>query len=138
MRNIGRNALLASLLLLAVACGTKQPVLYPNARLREMGPEAAQADIEQCLELAEAFAGSSEAKDAAAQTAGSAAVGAATGAAVGGVVGSAGRGAGAGAAGGAAGGFMRWLLRKPEPDPLVRSYTERCLSEQGYETLGWE
>jgi hypothetical protein len=138
MRNISRKTLPLVLVLLALACGTKKPVLYPNATLSQVSQATAQADIDDCLALAETYASSSEAKDAAARTAESATVGAATGAAVGAVVGSASKGAGAGAAGGAAGGFTRWLLRRPEPEPLVRSYTERCLRERGYEPMGWK
>jgi hypothetical protein len=138
MRSTSLKTLPLALVLLALACGTKKPVLYPNARLSQVSGATAQADIDDCFELAEEYAGSSEAKEAAAQTAGSATVGAATGAAVGGVLGSASKGAGAGAAGGAAGAFTRWLLRRPEPQPLVRSYTEHCLRERGYEPMGWK
>jgi hypothetical protein len=127
-----------ALALLALACGTKKPVLYPNAKLSQVSSETAQADIGDCFKLAEEYAGSSEAKEAAARTAGSATVGAATGAAVGSVLGSAGKGAGAGAAGGAAGGLTRWLLGSREPQPLVRSYTEHCLRERGYQPMGWK
>ncbi|MEN8184314.1 MAG: glycine zipper family protein [Myxococcota bacterium] len=132
---------IAPVLLLAlplVGCGSKKPVLYPNRQLERAGQEVAQLDIDECLALAEAYAGSSEAKEAAASTAEGATVGAATGAAAGAVLGSAGRGAGAGAAGGAARSFTRWLFDKSEPQPLVRSYTERCLRERGYEPLGWK
>jgi hypothetical protein len=129
---------LLALVLLAAACGTKKPVLYPNTKLSQVSEATARADIDDCLELAETYASSSEAKEAAARTAESATVGAATGAAVGSVIGSASKGAGAGAAGGAAGGFTRWLLRRPEPQPLVRSYTEQCLRERGYATIGWK
>ena len=138
MRSTSWKTLLLWLVLLALACGTKKPVLYPNAKLSQVSDATVQTDIDDCLELADSYAGSSEAKEAAARTAGSATVGAATGAAVGGVLGSAGRGAGGGAAGGAAGGFMRWLLGSREPQPLVRSYTERCLCERGYEPMGWK
>lgn len=138
MRSRRAKELAWAFVLLATACGTKQPVLYPNAKLRAVSEATARADVEDCLELAEAHARSSEAKEAAARTAGDATVGAATGAAVGGVVGSASRGAAAGAAGGAAGGLTRWLLRRRDPQPLVRAYAERCLRERGYDTMGWQ
>lgn len=138
MRSRAARNLKLALVLLAAACGTKQPVLYPNAKLREVSEATARADVAECLELAESYASSSEAKEAAAHTASSATVGAATGVAVGGVVGHAGRGAAAGAAGGAAGGLTRWLLHKRDPQPLVRAYAERCLRERGYDTMGWK
>lgn len=140
MRVRSGSLLTASLVLalLALACGTKKPVLYPNETLYRVGAEVAELDVHECLSLAQQYVGSSQAKEAAASTAESATVGAATGAAAGAVLGSAGRGAGAGAAGGAAGGFTRWLFRKRDPQPLVRSYTERCLRERGYETIGWK
>ena len=54
------------------------------------------------------------------------------------VLGSVGRGAGAGAAAGAAGGLVRGLFRGREPTPVYRRFVERCLSDKGYEVIGWE
>jgi hypothetical protein len=123
--------------LLAIACGTKQPVLYPNPHLQKVGSDAAQAEIAECTRLARDYVRSNPTADAARDTATGAVVGGATGAATGAVLGSVGRGAGAGAAGGATAGFMHWLFGPRDPDPLERSYVETCLRERGYQPMGW-
>jgi len=129
--------LLAGVFLL-VSCATKRPVLYPNAYLKKVGNDVAQADIEECLRLAkEGGAKWDSGERTAKSAAGGAVVGGATGAAVGAVLGRVGRGAAAGAAGGAAGGLARGVLRSGDPDPVFRNFVERCLREKGYEPIGW-
>jgi hypothetical protein len=121
----------------ALGCATKQPVLYPNAKLREVGDAAAQADVAECTALARDYVKANPAGEAARRTGEGAVVGGATGAAAGAVLGSAGRGAGAGAAGGATAGFFHWLFGARDPDPLERSYVDTCLRERGYQPMGW-
>ncbi len=121
-----------------LGCAAKAPVLYPNAKLEEVGPGAAQADVAECTRLARDFVRSSPTGEAARRTGEGAVVGGATGAATGAVLGSAGRGAGAGAAGGATAGFFHWLFGARDPDPLERSYVETCLRERGYQPMGWK
>jgi len=122
-----------------VACATPRPVLYPNAELRRAGREQAERDVEECLALAQqdvGGGGSRAGKRVAARTA----TGAATGAAVGAAVGrSAARGAAGGAAGGATHSVLSSLLhpRRNQPDPVFRNYVDRCLSERGYDVIGW-
>lgn len=136
-----RRALpLACLALVALAgCAAKRPVLYPNERLQQAGAEAAQADVDDCIALAEreGAEGSSPAAKTAGRTAGGAAVGAATGVVVGAVTGNPGRGAAAGAAGGATGGLLSGLFASREPDPVHRAFVERCLRDRGYDPIGW-
>jgi len=99
----------------------------------------AQADIDRCLEMARAHGAEHDAGGRVARnTAGGAVLGGATGAAAGAVLGSVGRGAGAGAAAGATGGLIRGLFTASEPDPLLRSFVERCLRDKGYEPIGWK
>ena len=146
MREIDDSAAVptpALLLVVLLATGlgggaAKRPVLYPNYHLQMVGPEAAQTDIDRCIELARNY-GVSNAKgdEIARDTVSGAAVGGATGAAVGAVVGDLGQGAGAGAAGGAAGALTRSIIRSDEPDPTYRRFVERCLREKGYEPIGW-
>ena len=120
-------------------CSQKRPVFYPNWYYQEVGKGIAQADIDDCMQLAkEHGTRSSSSGKVAKGTATGAAVGAATGAAVGAVLGNAGRGAAAGAAGGGAGGFTRGLFRSRDPDPVFRRFVERCLREKGYEVIGWK
>jgi outer membrane lipoprotein SlyB len=126
-------------LLLLVACSQKRPVLYPNYHLQQVGDEAAQTEIDDCIRFAKEYgASSSSSGKVAKSTAGGGAVGAAGGAATGAVLGSVGRGAAAGAAGGAAVGCLQGLFRSPEPDPVFRQFVERCLREKGYEPIGWK
>jgi hypothetical protein len=37
-----------------------------------------------------------------------------------------------------AGGLVRGIFRtRRDPDPAYRHFMERCLSEKGYEVIGW-
>ncbi|WP_027368646.1 glycine zipper family protein [Desulfocurvibacter africanus] len=132
---------LAILLIAALAitaCGSKKPQLYPNTKLQSVGQQQAQADIDECSQLAERYAGKeSEAGDTAKRTAVGAGVGAAGGAAGGAIFGSPGRGAAAGAAAGAVGGLFSGMFDRG-PDPVYRNYVDRCLREKGYEPMGWK
>jgi hypothetical protein len=129
-----------SLLLLA-ACGTPEPVLYPNDHLAYVGRDAADQDIAQCRQMAET-AGANPGEEKAGEMAGGTvvggAVGGAAGAAGGAVLGSPGTGAAVGAATGAAAGFMRGLFKPSKPSQAYRSFVNRCLSERGYEVVGWD
>jgi len=134
-----RTACLALIFLgVLLGCGVKRPVLYPNTQLTMVGKDAAEADIDQCMALAQSYgaepsAGGEVAKD----TATGAAVGGATGAAVGAVLGGVGKGAAAGAAGGAAGALTRGVIHAGDPDPTFRRFVEKCLRDKGYEPIGW-
>ncbi len=132
--------LLASASFLA-ACAAQHPVLYPNAKWKSTGQIQAQTDINQCTALARqgGVYASSAGTETVKSTAGAAAVGGAVGAVAGSVYGQPGRGAAAGAAGGAAGCLIRGLFRsnKHNPDPTTRRYIEQCLSDRGYNVLGW-
>jgi hypothetical protein len=126
-------------ILILSACAPKRPILYPNNHFKQVGNEAAQTDIDECMQLAaasDAKSGSGEkiAKD----TTKGAAVGGATGAAVGAVYGKAGRSAAAGAAGGAAAGLTRGMFDAKDPDPVFRGFVEKCLRDKGYEPIGWK
>jgi hypothetical protein len=125
-------------LLMLLGCAEKRPVLYPNAHLKQVGDAAAQRDVDECVRYAK-DSGAEEDKGAevAKNTAGGAAVGGAVGAATGAVLGSLGRGAAAGAAGGAAGGLVKGIFDSGDPDPVFKSFVDRCLREKGYDPIGW-
>jgi hypothetical protein len=136
-----------SLSLGLTACSTHRPVLYPNERLKQVGTEAAERDINECMRRGEEYIASggragAVAGRAAAGTGAGAAIGAAAGGAGGAAVGHAARGAAAGAAGGAAAGLTRGMLQgffEPRgPDPALRNFVTRCLSEKGYDVIGWK
>jgi len=125
---------------LIAACSPK-PILYPNAPYQEVGEAAAQQDIDECKDMAK-DAGAKPSQGKAGQMAGGttagSAVGSAAGAVGGAVVGSPGRGAVVGAAGGATAGFLRSLFRKSPPSNAYKQFVQRCLTERGYEPMGWE
>lgn len=131
-------ALLAAAPLMA-GCAQKRPVLYPNAHLEQVGQQAAQADIDACIQRARDYqAGGDQGGKLAKDTGKGAVVGGAVGGAVGAVTGNFGRGLAAGAAGGAAGGLARGLFDSNQPDAVTRSFVDRCLREKGYEPIGWK
>lgn len=120
------------------ACATKKPILYPNAKIEQMGREAADAAVDDCCRQAEDFQPEDTvAQDVALDAAVNTGAGAAAGAVSGAIFGRAGAGAAAGAVAGAVGTLFRAGLTKREPDPIRRTFTERCLRDQGYEIAGW-
>jgi len=133
-----RNALCMVALLALLGCGTQRPVLYPNEHYQKAGGSQAEADIEECSLRAQEYVDSNPTIDVAKDTAVGGGFGAAVGAAGGAVVGSAGRGAAVGGATGATAGLLRGLFRSSEPDPLYKSFVEKCLREKGYEPMGWK
>jgi len=123
-----------------VACASPKPVLYPNAHLEDVGEKVSQEDIDACLALADAAdLESNQAAEAAKHTAGGAAVGTATGA-VGGAIsgGGAGKGALVGLGVGSVAGFFSWMFGSRKPEPVYVNYVNICLSERGYQIVGWK
>ncbi|MBI1735697.1 MAG: cell envelope biogenesis protein OmpA [Candidatus Rokubacteria bacterium] len=133
---------------LAGACaGSQKPVLYPNAKVQEVGREQAERDVDDCRRLAGDYVKNTAAKDIGKDAAVGGATGAATGAAGGAVHGAvSGRGAGGGAATGAAvgaaagatAGAVRGAVKNTEPSPIYKEFVNRCLAERGYQVLGWQ
>lgn len=132
---------LLALCLTLAGCAAPAPILYPNEHLNSVGKEAAQRDIDACMELAEkagAEANKSQAGQAATNAATGAAVGAASGAVGGAIAGSAASGSAIGAAGGATAGIIRWLFSKPQRNPAFENFVTQCLKDRGYQPMGWE
>jgi len=120
-------------------CAASRPVLYPNERYNAVGAEVAEADIEACMARADqAGHESDKAAGVATDTAIGSGVGAAGGAAVGAVLGNAGRGAAVGAVGGGVGSLIRGMMTANEPSPVYKNFVNRCLSDKGYLSIGWE
>ncbi len=128
-------------MLVMTGCSAPSPVLYPNARLNEVGQAEANRDIEACKQMA-AAGGANAAPDkagrAARNTAVGGAAGGATGAVGGAILGNAGRGAAFGAATGATAGLMRSIFSRPQPSDAYKNFVNRCLREKGYEPVGWD
>ena len=130
---------LAALLAAGCAAVEQRPVLYPNAKLKQVGEAAAQKDIEACEELAN--------KSGATEGAGPVGQGALQGAAVGAAAAAVGslirggnvvEGAAAGAAVGGAAGGARGAFQTGRGSELHRSFVRRCLHEKGYDVIGWK
>jgi len=115
-----------------------RPVLYPNSHLDKVGMQQAQQDIAECCSMADAYVKNEKAKEIAKDTLKAGTIGAAAGAAAGAVWGHAGKGAAAGAAGGAAAAAVSGMFKVKDPSPVYKNFVNRCLSEKGYETIGWE
>lgn len=129
-------------LLILVGCIAPKPILYPNEHYRTVGETAAEEDIQECEQMAEeAGVGPEGGKTAqvAKSTVAGGAIGAAAGAVGGAVVGHPGRGAKIGAASGATAGFLRGLFRsKPNRSQAYKNFVNQCLTEKGYQPVGWQ
>ncbi len=126
------------ILLLSAACATPRPVFYPNEKLKASGPDAAQLDVDECLAQSKNYIKTNNLKPIARKTGWGAATGAAMGTVLGLITGDIGRAATQGAAVGGVGGAMGGVYENSKPDGLTRAFTERCLAEKGYSTLGWK
>ena len=135
-----RNGIVWTLIVLVFALGcAKRPVLYPNDHLESVGKEASQHDIDVCMALAkDADLGTNQTLEAGKKTGAGAAVGTATGAVSGAFSGDAGTGALIGLSVGALGGLFSWIFGSGQPDPVFVQYVDRCLSDRGYEPIGWK
>lgn len=133
MQKIKSFCLLIFLGLTIFSCASR-PRLYPNRKLKKVGMDHAQKDIDHCMQESEQFLESDKGKKMLKSGGFGALVGGTVGA-VGGlfsgdIMGGAARGAAMGGAGGAVAGGL-------SPDELKMRYTNRCLSEKGYSVLGW-
>lgn len=124
--------------ILLIGCSGPRPILYPNAHLEQVGADQAEQDIEECRQLAEEYVPEHDASRVAGTTAVGAGSGGAIGAVGGAVRGGAGIGAAVGAATGAVFGFIHGLFQSSQPTPAYQSFVNRCLSERGYNAIGWE
>ena len=129
---------ICSICLIILGCSGPRPILYPNDHLQQVGPDQAEQDIEECELLAEDYVPEHTASTVAGNTAVGAGAGGAVGAVSGAIRGGAGIGAAIGAATGATVGLMRGLFQASQPTPAHKAFVNRCLSERGYDSIGWE
>ena len=136
------TAAVLTVVALGAGCAHYQsPVLYPNAKLKEVGRAQADAEIAACRSLADDYVSSGAArakeigKDTAVGGVGGAAIGAVAGAVSGG---GAGRGAAIGAATGATAGAVHGTAKSVGPNPIYKGFVDRCLHERGYQVIGWQ
>ncbi|MGD2055582.1 MAG: cell envelope biogenesis protein OmpA [Gammaproteobacteria bacterium] len=141
-RTVPPTALISALLVsvLGGCAATPDPILYPNAHLKQVGQATAQQDIGECKQLADQY-GVEENREG--NVAGKAAGGAATGGAAAGAWGlvrggGAGERALAGAAAGAAAGSVRGMMQSSETSPVFKNFVQKCLRDRGYQVIGWQ
>lgn len=135
----GILALLAALALVGCS-GSKRPVLYPNYHLNTVGQQQADADVNACMQAAEASgANSGKGEELAKDTAKAGAVGGATGAVVGAISSgsSVGRAAAIGGAGAATATLVGGAFDAAEPTQVYIRFVEQCLRDKGYQPIGW-
>lgn len=120
--------------ILFTSCASR-PKLYPNETLKQRGSEKGEADIDQCMKEADVYLksgkGKAMAKGAGAGAIIGGAIGTVAGIFSGDIVRGAAQGAAMGGVGGAAGGAL-------SPDEIKHRYVNQCLSEKGYQVLGWD
>ena len=139
----------ASLLLITGCASTgpnspsAKPVLYPNAKLNNVGAAQGQVEAEACMSRAVAAGLTPDEKsDVVGRRAGE-------GAAVGGVASAVGAlitgrgasgvlraGAGGAAVGGSAG-AVSGAFHNDKPNSTYRQFVQRCLTDKGFEVIGW-
>lgn len=119
------------------------PVLYPNATLNRVGAAQGQAEAGNCMSSA-AAAGltPNERTNAVGRRAGEGAATAGVASVVGALItgrGSEGvlRAGAAGAAVGGSAGAVSGAFHNDRPNATYRHFVQRCLSEKGFEVIGW-
>jgi len=132
-------AMLLALLGGAQGCAKPTPQLYPNPHLLTVGPAQSNFDIADCERLANAYVEDNKSAEIAKKGATSAVIGGVMGAAAGAVRsgGSVSNTAATGAAIGAAGSTTKGVINAKDPSTMHKSFVNRCLSERGYDVMGW-
>ena len=126
----------------STAAGSSRPVLYPNAAYNRVGDVQAQNEVAACQSRASAAGLQAEQGSRVAQRAGESAAVAGVAGALGALVFGRGTegmmrsGVGGAAIGGAAGATQA-AVRGGQLNPVYRSFVQRCLSEKGFDVIGW-
>jgi hypothetical protein len=131
--------LFMALLGVAQGCAKPSPQLYPNQHLLTVGPAQSNYDIADCERLANAYVQDNKSAEIAKKGATSAVIGGVMGAAAGAVRsgGSVSNSAATGAAIGAAGSTTKGVIDSKDPSTIHKSFVNRCLSDRGYDVMGW-
>lgn len=119
-----------------------RPVLYPNALLERVGPAQGQAEAAACMSRAAAAGlSSSENTNAVGRRAGEGAATAGVASAVAALITGRGgdllRSGATGAAVGGAAGAASGAFHNDRVNPTYRHFVQRCLSEKGFDVIGW-
>jgi len=119
-----------------------KPVLYPNATLTRVGEAQARAEVDGCMARA-AQAGLTPVKKTnevgrrAGEGAATAGVASAVGALITGRSSDVLRAGAAGAAVGGSAGAVSGAFQNDKVNPVYRQFVQRCLSEKGFDVIGW-
>jgi len=119
-----------------------KPVLYPNATLARLGEAQAKADADDCMaRAAQAGLTADQKTNDVGRRAGegAAAAGAASvvGALITGRVSDLLRAGAAGAAMGGTAGAVSGAFNNDKANPVYRQFVQRCLSDKGFDVIGW-
>lgn len=120
-----------------------RPVLYPNATLNRVGDSQGRMEVNACLSRAQASGLSpSQNTHEVGRRAGEGAATAGVASIVGALItgrGSDGvlRAGAAGAAVGGSAGAVSGAFHNDRPNGVYRNFVQRCLSEKGFEVIGW-
>ena len=139
----------AAVLLALSACASggpdsasARPVLYPNATLNRVGDAQGQAEVHACMARAQAAGLTpNQATNEVGRRAGEGAATVGVASAIGALI--SGRGADvlrAGATGAAVGGSagaVSGAFHNDRPSGVYRQFVQRCLSERGFDVIGW-
>lgn len=123
---------------LLCACAAPRPVLYPNERYEVAGKDQVKADIDDCDAKAKEFVKANKGKLVAKKTGVGAAFGAFIGMIFGAFSGNYRRAITEGAAVGAAAGLAHGAADANSPDAVHKRFVELCLSQKGYQPIGWK
>jgi len=119
-----------------------KPVLYPNATLTRVGEAQARAEVDGCLaRAAQAGLTPGQKTNAVGRRAGEGAATAGVASAVGALI--TGRSSDVlragvtGAAVGGSAGAVSGAFHNDKANPVYRQFVQRCLSEKGFDVIGW-
>ena len=119
-----------------------KPVLYPNATFTRVGDARAQAEVDGCMARAEQASltpaqRSNEVGKRAGEGAAAAGVASAVGALISGRSSEILRAGATGAAIGGSAGAVSGAFNNDKVNPVYRQFVQRCLSEKGFDVIGW-
>ena len=143
-------AAIATLVLGLAGCASQgagsvsaRPVLYPNATLNRVGDAQGRMEVNACLSRAQASGlsptqNTNQVGRRASEGAATAGVASAVGALITGRGGEGVLRAGAaGAAIGGSAGAVSGAFHNDRPNGVYRNFVQRCLSEKGFDVIGW-
>ena len=124
------------------ASPTAKPVLYPNATLNRVGDAQGRIEADACMTRASQSGltpsqNTNEVGRRAGEGAATAGVASAVGAIVTGRGGDVLRAGAIGAAVGGSAGAVHGAFHNDKVNPVYRQYVQRCLSEKGFDVIGW-